>query len=596
MKKSFAIFLLLNLVFSIMSAQVERPARKNSRSQSNILQVVGPGSSCSEAIPVCTDYTVSTMPNTSSIQTPACFVGTPQRDIWLSFVVTQSGQLAWQGTPQVPSTEFDWALWDITTGCPGTVVCCNYVYYGGCPNGFGMQNITNNVACGSDIFAGNANNQYCPTLNVTAGNTYALQIDNYDDNSAGFVLSFVNSTCLISCSGGAQSCGFDAQITTADSILCVGDSTILTFFPVGSSPADTVAPTFLWNTGDTSSSITVRPEASANYFCVATFLNATTCIVEDTITVQVNNNPVVAFANNAAICQGDSLLLDTGNPGSTHNWCSGETAQSITVSTAGVFCVNVTDLNGCIANDTINVSVNPLPSISVLGDTICVGDSSAISASGSATNYLWNPGTLSGATVNVVPTSTTTYTVTATDVNGCVTVDSVIVHVKTLPTVAAVGDSICAGETGTLTASGSGFSYTWNPGFLSGITVTDTPLTSTMYTVTSTGVNGCSAADSAAIIVDACVGFGSEHQLDGGGIQLYPNPFHESIQISISNDVILKNVEFMVFDINGKMVLRLADIAARSILIKRDLLEDGLYFYNFTNDGAKIASGKLLVN
>jgi hypothetical protein len=57
-------------------------------------------------------------------------------------------------------------------------------------------------------------------------------------------------------------------------------------------------------------------------------------------------------------------------------------------------------------------------STTVSSSAVCTGASASITASG-ANTYTWQPGSLSGATVNVAPASTTIYTVTATYANGC---------------------------------------------------------------------------------------------------------------------------------------------------------------------------------
>ena len=51
--------------------------------------------------------------------------------------------------------------------------------------------------------------------------------------------------------------------------------------------------------------------------------------------------------------------------------------------------------------------------------TICAGASTGITGTG-ANTYTWNPGALSGTTINVTPATTTTYTVTGTNTTtGC---------------------------------------------------------------------------------------------------------------------------------------------------------------------------------
>jgi gliding motility-associated-like protein len=159
----------------------------------------------------------------------------------------------------------------------------------------------------------------------------------------------------------------------------------------------------------------------------------------------------------------------------------------------------VTDTNGCRNTDEVQVTVNPLPVITLTPNSaICINGSIQLNASG-GTQYLWAPaGSLSNATISnpvASPTVTTTYTVTVTDGNGCVDSAGVTITVNPLPTVTVSGDTIiCAGSSVTLTASG-GVSYSWTPASsLNNANVSNpvaTPSSPTTYTVTVTDANGC---------------------------------------------------------------------------------------------------------
>ena len=158
---------------------------------------VGAGNTCAQSIPICTlPYTKANIPSNSSGQTPNCFASAPQQDIWIKFTIKQAGLLAWKATPTLGTTEFDWALWDITAGCPGVVTCCNYNYAAGSSLGFGMQAQAGTVACGFNLL-GTPANEYCGPMNVVCGKIYAIQISNYSNNNTGFTLTFPGATCLI---------------------------------------------------------------------------------------------------------------------------------------------------------------------------------------------------------------------------------------------------------------------------------------------------------------------------------------------------------------------------------------------------------------
>lgn len=160
------------------------------------------GNTCSQAITICGDYTLSIMNPNSSGQVATRFGSAPQRDVWLKFTVAQSGFLAWTAASTVTTTEFDWMLWNITAGCPGSAVCCNYNYAGGSISGFGMQAVTGNSPCNNSAFTSDPIKEFSPPINVNTGETYAIQISNYDNTSAGFSISFINSTFVFGCATG----------------------------------------------------------------------------------------------------------------------------------------------------------------------------------------------------------------------------------------------------------------------------------------------------------------------------------------------------------------------------------------------------------
>lgn len=100
-----------------------------------------------------------------------------------------------------------------------------------------------------------------------------------------------------------------------------------------------------------------------------------------------------------------------------------------------------------------------------------------------------------GLTANVCPATTTNYTATM-NITSCTGVNSsytsaVTVSVVPSPTLTVNSATVCQGTPATLTVSG-GTSYTWQPGNITGSSVTFTPAATTIYTVTgSPGGPGC---------------------------------------------------------------------------------------------------------
>jgi len=133
-------------------------------------------------------------------------------------------------------------------------------------------------------------------------------------------------------------------------------------------------------------------------------------------------------------------------------------------------------------------------------NAVCPGSAATLFASGAAT-YNWQPGNLSGDSLVIMPAGTTTYTVTGTDSLGCSTVDSVTVIVHAAPLVAAnaSGNTLCAGDSLTLTGSGAQ-TYVWDNGVTDGAAFV--PAASAVYTVIGTDANSCADTAMVAITVN----------------------------------------------------------------------------------------------
>lgn len=266
------------------------------------------------------------------------------------------------------------------------------------------------------------------------------------------------------------------------------------------------ASTYEWNPGTISGSpVTVTPTGNTTYTVTGTDGNG--CTATDMVTITVIASPTVTVvATPTTICAGDVVALD-GFGAATYNWMPGSLSGATvndTPSSTTTYTVTGTDGSGCTGTETITVTVNPLPAVSA-GATpavICEGESTSLSASG-ATSYLWTPGSSTGTPVTEAPVTTTTYTVVGTDGNGCTNSATALVTVNALPTVSASAtpSTICSGETVTLDGSGAS-TYTWMPGSLSGASVTDTPASTTTYTVTATDVNGCTGTANTTVTVN----------------------------------------------------------------------------------------------
>ena len=164
------------------------------------------------------------------------------------------------------------------------------------------------------------------------------------------------------------------------------------------------------------------------------------------------NCPPVAApgGTGASYCAGSSPLpaiTASVGPGITVNWYDAPSGGNLVGSgtsfvppAAGTYYAEAVDnLTSCVSSTrtAVTLTENPLPSVSAGANvSICEGESSTLNASG-ASSYVWSPGTglssTGGASVTANPGTTTTYTVTGTDSNGCVASATVQVTVNARP-------------------------------------------------------------------------------------------------------------------------------------------------------------------
>ncbi|MBU0488499.1 MAG: gliding motility-associated C-terminal domain-containing protein [Bacteroidetes bacterium] len=143
--------------------------------------------------------------------------------------------------------------------------------------------------------------------------------------------------------------------------------------------------------------------------------------------------------------------------------------------------------------------------------TLCAGGSADIEVTGggAGATYLWAPTTnlnpTNTAIVTASPTTTITYSVTVTSIEGCVATDEVVVTIGNFVITASPDTMICAGGTANLSVTG-GTTYLWSPGgSLSDSTIANplaTPYYTTTYSVQISNSYGCSASDQVTVTVD----------------------------------------------------------------------------------------------
>lgn len=300
----------------------------------------------------------------------------------------------------------------------------------------------------------------------------------------------------------------------APQAICPGQSATISASASGGSNGSY---SFQWDQGlGAGSTKDVSPSATTTYHVVVTDGNG--CNAQSQVTVVVHPAISINAADIPPVCPGQTTVLNAiaiGGGGSfTYNWDNNiGTGQSPVISpiTTTTYTVTATDANQCSASDQVTVSVFPALVVNANDNlSICLGDNTVVNAIaiGGTNNftYTWNNGLGVGQFHSVSPSSTTTYTVTATDGNNCAAADQVTVTLLQPPVViAGTYQPICAGQSITLNASATGqgnsFTFNWDNDLGTGATQSVSPASTTTYTVIATDINGCQSSDSTTIQV-----------------------------------------------------------------------------------------------
>jgi PKD repeat protein len=221
------------------------------------------------------------------------------------------------------------------------------------------------------------------------------------------------------------------------------------------------------------------------------------------VVATINPNPTVTITGENNLCEGQPVTIaSNATDADSYLWSpGGETTDEISISPGTQTTYTVTVSNVCgDATDEITVDVNPLPTVTASdGMEICEGGSITMSAS-SDDLVEWQPGGATTSELEVSPTETASYTVTATNSCGNAS-DEVVIQVNPNPQVSAgLDEEICLGETAVLAASGAD-SYEWRTQE-AGTSITVEPTETQSYSVVGTDQNNCFDSDEVYVSVN----------------------------------------------------------------------------------------------
>lgn len=337
----------------------------------------------------------------------------------------------------------------------------------------------------------NPGGQTTTSISALCAGTYIVQVD---DAAATPCTTF-----------GSVTLSNPAQISgnpTVTDVSCAGgnDGSICL------SPSNGTAPyTYEWLPGGQTTSCRAALSAGS-YSVVVSDVNG----CDDTLLIPVSapSTLSVTISSTDVSCNGNGDGTATANVSGgttlyTYAWSTGSGLPGIVGLVPNNYSITVTDAGGCTATASVTIAqptvlTSTISSTNMSCNSVCDG-TATLTASGGTTayTYFWSPNGETTSAINALCQGN--YATTLTDANGCTSTQTVSITqpVALSATVTATNASCFGGCNGSATVAAAGgtgaYTYTWNPGALTGSSVTG--LCANSYTLTTADVNGCTTTN-----------------------------------------------------------------------------------------------------
>ena len=492
----------------------------------NYNEVPDPSGDCSTAVILC-DKSSFTVPKVVGVGSqnneignvgcngPSCIIS-ESSSTWYKWTCRDAGTLTFVLTPLNPADDLDFVVYELPNGidncnnknpircmASGENVGQPQSSWISCTGATGLRTGENdaNETCGCPA----GNNNFLAPINMVAGRSYALVVNNFSNSGDGFTVEFGGTGTFL---------GPNANFSTQPMTACVGQPVT---FTDQSSFIGTITD-WTWNFGPTATPISAtgigphtvvfnRPGPKPVLLSVETDRG---CVVSKVLTVNVEccsdhftadgavTNLLCADQPTGAI----DFQVSSAYPPYTYSWSGGQTTQDVSGLLAGSFTVTVTDQATC--SRALNFTLTQPPPLQT--DTLIVKPTCNGGTDGSATlnpsggvgpyQFDWqNTGFTSNNTLSNIPRGD--YPVVVRDANNCLL--PLVIPVRELelildPQIQAIRPPLCTGD-----ANGSivvqianglpPFQYNWGNGFVSDNSLLNVPAGS--YTVQVRDANLC---------------------------------------------------------------------------------------------------------
>jgi len=344
-----------------------------------------------------------------------------------------------------------------------------------------------------------------PQIGTFAGTTLAAAVNNsfitgyvWNDGTIGntLVVSPTAASTTYTCSATAGTSNSSGTIAIAVStptatistsnplVFCADTSAVLTA---------NLGTAYLWNTGDTTSFITV--DTTGIYSVAVT--NLDNCIANSagtSVTVNPLPSPIITPLSATTFCEGDSVLLSSSLD-SLFLWNTGGTDSTLFVHSSGDYTVTLTNTFNCSATSApITVTVNPNPVATIVANgplSFCLGNEVQLTSSNGIPS--WSTGS-GDTTITVIQTDLIELHVT--NEFGCTDTDSLNITVFELPIVTAEADTSVCISNGPFALNATPEFGTWTGENISNNIFTPTTEGTFGFQYSFTDGNGCTSVDS----------------------------------------------------------------------------------------------------
>lgn len=328
--------------------------------------------------------------------------------------------------------------------------------------------------------------------------------------------------------------------------ICIGGTTQLNAY-------GGAGDTYLWNTGETTQTITV--DSTGWYSCSYSY-TAGPCTNMDSVFVTVIDSTTenfVTLGSDVQICDTTASFFAGYMSSIDWDWSTGDTITNITlngVQSTQLILTGTSTLAGCPAvdSDTVQVDLYGFNTISLGADTSSCGDLILDAGSGQLI-YLWSNGNVA-QTLDINesfgPGTYNNIWVEVYNSNGCVAYDTINVTLFPQPSVSLGADQTSC--TSVLLDAGSGFTtYNWS----NGATTQTTTISSTQtVSIIVENSDGCIAYDTVGVNIIDCSGI---NEVNGLTYHIYPNPATEMIYLTIES-VNENSVQYQIINHLGAVV------------------------------------------